>query len=125
MNTVTEAAGPRLRVLPIPVNEPHALRPVRPVRHEVPETQGTLALSFSTERTHEVESDPVFGPQPPSSRDLPEPRAASVRPRLLRSQLYCGWLSMITIRSAGWFSEPRLTPFRSGAELTLLSCPLG
>lgn len=76
MSAVTQAPVTRLRTLPVPVNEPHALRSVALVRHEVPATQGTLALSFSTDRQHHVEADPVFGPQPTSSRDLPEPVGA-------------------------------------------------
>lgn len=76
MTTVQEAPIGRLRALPVPVSEPYALRTVHRTRYEVPETQGTLALSFSTERSHDAETDPVFGPQPTSSRDLPDPTAA-------------------------------------------------
>jgi Family of unknown function (DUF6459) len=65
--------GGRLRRLPVPVTEPHALRWAPRERTVMPSSQGMLALSFSTERAYRPEPDPQFGPQPTSSSDLPDP----------------------------------------------------
>jgi len=72
---VVEAPVRPVRRLPVPVSEPHALETHRPLRQQVPPTQGTLALAF-TERQLESDPDPVFGPQPTSTRDLPDPKSA-------------------------------------------------
>ena len=73
---VTRTPVRHLRSLPVPVNEPHALRTAHHGRPSVPATQGTLALSFTADRSYEADVDPDFGPQHTSSRDLPEPTAA-------------------------------------------------
>lgn len=75
--TVTTRTGVRhLRSLPVPVSEPHALRTAQHGRPSVPSSQGTLALSFTADRSYDADVDPDFGPQHTSSRDLPEPTAA-------------------------------------------------
>lgn len=72
---VAPRPGSRLRRLPVPVTEPNALRWAPRERATMPPAQGTLALSFSTERSYRPEPDPDFGPQPTSSCDLPDPGA--------------------------------------------------
>jgi hypothetical protein len=72
---VVEAPVSPLRRLPVPVSEPNPLQTHQRTRPQVPPTQGTLALAF-TERQLDSEVDPVFGPQPTSTKDLPDPKAA-------------------------------------------------
>lgn len=65
-----------LRALPVPVIEPEALRTAVLGRPAVPASQGMLALSFTADRGYDADTDPDFGPQHTSSRDLPDPVAA-------------------------------------------------
>ncbi|HZI98105.1 MAG TPA: Rv3235 family protein [Actinomycetales bacterium] len=77
--SVTTEVAPELRALrslPVPVSEPHDVRTVRRQHDDVPATQGSLALAFTSAAGEDDEPDPEFGPQPTSSRDLPEPGAA-------------------------------------------------
>ncbi len=62
-----------LRSLPVPVTEP-AVSTTLQTSVAVHATQGALALAFvASERS--LAHDPVFGPQPTSSGDLPDPSA--------------------------------------------------
>lgn len=64
---------PALRSLPVPVTEP-AVSTILRTSTPVHATQGALALAFAvSERS--LAQDPVFGPQPTSSDDLPDPEA--------------------------------------------------
>lgn len=78
MSTTTEIAPERrtLRSLPVPVSEPHDARTLRRQDHDVPATQGSLALAFATAGDDGEPVDAEFGPQPTSSRHLPEPDVA-------------------------------------------------
>lgn len=72
------AGTPRLRVLPVPVNEPNAVRSARAAAPRHPATQGTLALAFPATRPDVPErTDPTFGPRSTRSSDLPDPVATS------------------------------------------------
>ena len=65
------AALPPLRVLPVPIAEPHPLGAPRPPRTAQPPGQGVLALRLSA--AEEQAGDAFFAPQPTPSGALPDP----------------------------------------------------
>ncbi|GAB2685425.1 Rv3235 family protein [Thalassiella azotivora] len=76
MTRTASTDTPPVRVLPVPVSEPEPLRMPTVERPWTPPAgQGVLALSFSSARQPDAELDPVFGPQPTSTEDLPDPEA--------------------------------------------------